>query len=58
MPTYCRPIVGWNGTLPTMYSGHIPAGSDVQDGKTYEVFMWYMFVPVRYAGFLRTLQRL
>ena len=27
------------------FSGHIPAGSDVQDGKTYEVFMWYMFVP-------------
>lgn len=38
-------LPGWSGPLPSrIYSGHIPAGSDVQDGTHYSMFMWYMFV--------------
>lgn len=38
-------LPGWSGALPSrIYSGHIPAGWDVQDGVNYTMYMWYMFV--------------
>lgn len=40
-----RSLPGWNDKLPTrMFSGHVPAGSDEQDGKHFDMHMWYMFV--------------
>ena len=38
-------LPGWTQPLPSkIYSGFIDAGSDEQDGQTYNVSMWYMFV--------------
>ncbi len=38
-------LPGWNYPLPSkMWSGHLPGGTDVQDGTTYTLHYWYMFV--------------
>jgi len=38
-------LPGWDEALPSkIYSGHIDAGVDTQDGKNFSVKMWYMFV--------------
>jgi hypothetical protein len=34
-----------SGPLPSkIYSGHIPAGNDTQNGVQYGVHLWYMFI--------------
>ena len=36
-------LPGWEGTpLSPLYSGFISAGSDVQNGKTYDMMEWYV----------------
>ena len=43
-------LPGWSGPLPSkIYSGHIDAGSDVQDGITRSMKMWYMYVEAEVA---------
>jgi hypothetical protein len=38
-------LPGWSLPLPSkMYSGHVDAGSDTQDGVTRQMKMWYMYV--------------
>jgi hypothetical protein len=38
-------LPGWNGPLPSkVYSGFISAGSDEQDGITYDVQLYYIFI--------------
>jgi serine carboxypeptidase-like clade I len=40
-----KSLPGWDSALPSrIWSGHVSAGSDIQNGKNYSFLHWYMFV--------------
>jgi len=40
-----KSLPGWDSALPSrIWSGHVPAGSDIQNGKKFSFMHWYMFV--------------